>query len=1261
MEDVSSLSQPAPLVPPSPPSSPPPTPPSPPPPLLPDQPTAPDILDPARLDAFLARWSAATGTERANYQLFLTELCALLDLPPPDPAREDTQDNAYCFERRVIFQHGDGTQSQGFIDLYRRTCFVLECKQTGLDLDSRGWDKAMLRAHGQAVQYARALPASEGRPPFVVVVDVGRGLELYSEFSRSGGAYLPYPDPRSHRLRLDDLRRAEIRARLRALWLEPLSLDPSRHAARVTRAIATRLARLAVSLEQAGHAPEVTAAFLIRCLFTLFAEDVGLIKTGGFTELLHSIRDDPAQFVPLTEHLWREMNTGAAFSVILRERVLRFNGGLFATGQALPLTVEQLDLLLDAGRADWRQVEPAIFGTLLERALDPVERHALGAHYTPRAYVERLVLPTVIAPLREEWTAVHSATFSLHEQGKDAEAIKLVNAFQVRLATVRVLDPACGSGNFLYVTLEHLKRLEGEVLDTLESLGQRQLLMAMEGVSVDPHQLLGLEVNPRAAAIAETVLWIGYLQWHFRTYGNVQPPEPVIRDFRNIECRDAVLAYDGVDWITDDAGQAVTRWDGRTYKRHPVTGESVPDETAQVPLERYRHPRPAAWPAADFVVGNPPFIGNKRMRLALGDGYVEALRGAWPEVPGSADFVMYWWHKAAELARTGRISRFGFITTNSLTQSFNRQVVEKHLTAKEPLSLTFAIPDHPWVDASEGAAVRIAMSVGIPGSSSGLLAKVTREENGSNEGMTVTVDERFGLIHPDLTIGARAASAVRLEANRSLCFQGMNLVGRGFRITSEDAQNLGYSPNNLPEVIKPHRNARDMMQGGGDVLVIDLFGYSAEKARIDHPSLYQHLLDRVKPERDHNKDAQRRRDWWLFGRSNAALRYAWIGLDRIILTPETAKHRVFAFQKLPFCPDHKLYAICSDDAFVLGVLSSRVHCVWALRAGGRLGFGNDPTWTNTTCFLPFSFPDPAEPLKARIRHLAEELDAHRKARQALHPGLTLTGMYNVLAQLRRGEPLSAKERQIHEQGLVSVLRQLHDELDAAVLAAYGWEDLLPALMAQEQARGKALSQEQGQGWSPGPTKTQVQAQNQTPAKGQDQDQGQAEEEGQGAGGELIEESEAAEGGIRSAHIGPHEALARGEAPAWTVEEEILTRLVALNAERAAEERRGLVRWLRPEFQNPNQGRSADTQTQAEVEPTAIAPTAGGAKAEWPKTLPEQFQALRTALAAYPGPVSPAGLAQGFSRVSRPRVAELLDTLVTLGHARRLADGRYLPG
>ncbi|TQV62911.1 MAG: class I SAM-dependent DNA methyltransferase, partial [Halothiobacillaceae bacterium] len=726
------------------------------------------------LDAFITRWRAASGTERANYQLFLTELGELLGLPRPDPASDDTRDNTYVFERRVDIRNADGSSNRGFIDLYRRGSFVLEAKQTGRDLDSDGWDRAMLRAHAQADQYARALPASEGRPPFIVVVDVGRSIELYAEFTRSGSTYVPFPDPAHHRIRLDDLRDEAIRERLRLLWLDPLKLDPSREAARVTRAIADQLARLAKSLEAAGHAPQRVAHFLMRALFTMFAEDVGLLPRidgkGAFTSLLEDLSDKPAAFAPALEALWHAMNHGG-FDPRLMERIRRFNGGLFSEPDVIPLTRDQIDLLLQAARADWRHVEPAIFGTLLERALDTHERHKLGAHYTPRAYVERLVLPTLIEPLRRDWQTVQVAALALRAQDRPDKALEEVRRFHHQLCHTRVLDPACGSGNFLYVALEHMKRLEGEVLNLLADLGETQGLLDMAGVTVDPHQFLGLEINPRAAAIAEMVLWIGYLQWHHRIHKSLADlPDPILRDFHNIEHRDALIEYDGVEYVTDEAGRPLTRWDGHSKKTSPVTGEEIPDETARVPIERYIEPRKATWPEADFIVGNPPFIGASTMRRALGDGYVEAVRATWPEVPESADFVMHWWHIAADTVRAGQARQFGFITTNSIKQTFNRRVVEAHLSPSpqpsptrgegaKPLALAYAIPDHPWVDAADGAAVRIAMTVGFlpsplagegPGErgvNEGTLLTVTSERETGEDAHAVTLARREGLLH----------------------------------------------------------------------------------------------------------------------------------------------------------------------------------------------------------------------------------------------------------------------------------------------------------------------------------------------------------------------------------------------------------------------------------------------------------------------------------------------------------------------------------
>ncbi len=517
------------------------------------------MASPDLVASFIARWSKAEAAERANYALFLTQLCDVLEVPAPDPAGPDAAENAYVFERAVTFHHRGGKTSAGRIDLYKRGCFVCECKQYAVEdgedqalaravgaksaaakkgkiaRGSEAWDRAMIEAHGQAERYARSLPAAEDPPPFLLIVDVGHVIELYADFTQKGKAYLPFPDARAHRIRLADLAHEDVRAKLRTIWLDPRSLDPAKVTALVTREVAVHLAELAKSFEK-KHAPATVASFLSRCLFCMFAEDIELLPRHSFSQLLESVKGDPGAAVPLLQQLFAEMNTGK-FSVILRQKILHFNGGLFAEATALPLNSTQLKLLMEAAKLEWRHVEPAIFGTLLERALNPAERHKLGAHYTPRAYVERLVLPTLVEPLRDEWTAVKTASVALATRGDLKAAIKESRAFHHRLCAVRVLDPACGSGNFLYVALEHLKRLEGEVLQLIESFGENMRL-DLGGETVDPHQFLGIEVNPRAATVAELVLWIGHLQWHHRNRGATEWPEPVLHAFGNIECRD---------------------------------------------------------------------------------------------------------------------------------------------------------------------------------------------------------------------------------------------------------------------------------------------------------------------------------------------------------------------------------------------------------------------------------------------------------------------------------------------------------------------------------------------------------------------------------------------------------------------------------------------------------------------------------------------------------------------------------------------------
>jgi len=1019
------------------------------------------------VDEFIILWSNSEPSERANAQLFLTQLCDQISVPPPDP-------------RPGSGYHFEWSETEGRADLYKRGCLMLEAKQfrpatpvpTKLQraadsivgkkkkssLPIRGtdaWHEAMVKARKQAEQYIHNLPATEPNPPFLIVVDVGGVFEIFADFTQAGRAYLPFPDPLGFRFELEDLHREDIRERLRLIWTDPSKLDPSLRAAEVTREVSSHLALLASSLESAGHTPKAVAEFLTRCLFCMFAEDVGLLPERSFTELLKSIPNDGSGFMPRLSQLFREMNTGTGkeVSIILLKKLLCFNGGLFADDTVLPVNSQQLTLLRNAASKDWKNVEPAIFGTLLERALNPTERHQLGSHFTPRAYVERLVMPTVIEPLRAEWENVRTAAVIHARSGNSGKAISELRDFHHHLCSVRVLDPACGSGNFLYVTLEFMKRLEGEVLDELQRFGDKELTLEMQHFAVDPHQFLGLEVTPRAVAITELVLWIGYLQWHFRTRGKTMPSEPVLKKFLNIECRDAVLAYDGNPQPKrDDNGNIVTVWDRRSMKTDLVTGREVPDDSRRVPLLTYTNPRPAEWPAADYIVGNPPFIGATKMRGSLGDGYAETLRAVYPEVPESANFVMYWWHKAAEYVRAGKAKRFGLITTNALRQTFNCRVVQTQLDSKPPLSLVFAIPDHPWVDTTDGAAVRIAMTVGAAGKHSGELLKAVTEETQPDGSVKVTFATQHGRISHDLTLSSDAPHLTRLEANRDMSLRGMCLVGKGFMVTHAEATRLGLGTiDGIDKIIRPYINGKDVTQTTRGILAVDFFGFTADDARRSFPTAFQRVITRVKPERDLNPRKSRRLNWWLFGETNPKFRSAASGLTRYVATSMTAKHRTFTFLTVDSIPDQGLIAFPLEDAFFLGVLSSHIHIVFTLAEGGTLE--DRPRYNNSRCFDPFPFPICGEAEKERIRKLAEELDAHRKRVQAQHAGLTLTAMYNVLEKLRANKPLTSKDKQIHEAGLVSVLRQLHDDLDAAVSAAYGW----PATLTDAEIKDRLVT------------------------------------------------------------------------------------------------------------------------------------------------------------------------------------------------------------
>ena len=886
--------------------------------------------DSQRVEIFLKKWKGSQGNERANYQGFFLELCDALTVERPLPKGSMAND-PYCFDKDIKIFNKDGVTTN-FADFYKEGHFLIEAKQGG-NAAKRGtakrgtktYDIAMEKAFYQAQSYTPFLPS---KPPFLITCDIGSHFEIWMSFSGNYGGY-----GAREKINLDQLLDEKVFNRFVFIFNDPQSLNPEKYRARVTREVADTLAKLARWLEQQGYEPKEVANFLMRCIFTMFAEDVKLLKGEVFTKALKERwLVEPKTFKTQIEKLWKVMNTGGEFNF---DEIPQFNGSFFAHATAFDLPKEQLEVLSEAANKDWTEVEPAIFGTLLERALDSKERKSLGAHYTPRSYVERLVRPVVIEPLRSEWLLVESEVdrfLTLKEKQQKPTKTQIekaeneIRVFLEKLQQIRILDPACGSGNFLYVTLDLLKTLEQEVqMRLLDVLGKVTTNLLEEfdprlagRKQINPAQFLGIEINPRAAAIAELVIWIGYLQWHFKRYGSTPPPEPILQDFHNIEFRDAVLDYDGKELDIDTkTGQVKTRWGGKMIK-HPVTGEDVPDSSDQIPIYRYLNPRPAQWPDADYIVSNPPFIGNKRMRDRLGDGYVEAQRKVYQDIPDTVDFVMYWWYHSAKLVVEDKLESFGLITTNSITQTFNRKVLVKYLVGKSPISLTFAIPDHPWIDTTDGAAVRIAMTVVKSGKHEGVLGKVVKEVE-SDDGVTI-VDLAIskGFINVDLSVGVDVVSASKLTANSRLSGQGVIVLGEGFHLNEAEYLKLIQQELTGIHLVKRYRNGRDITDKSRDLKIIDLYGLN-ESQVMQYPYIYQRIYELVRPKRLEMKDKARREQWWLFGRSNQEIRNAINGLERYIVSCRTAKHRVFIFVENDILPDAKLIAFGLDDAFYLGV------------------------------------------------------------------------------------------------------------------------------------------------------------------------------------------------------------------------------------------------------------------------------------------------------------------------------------------------------
>ncbi len=1026
---------------------------------------------------FKKKWSRYQGKETSGYAEHFNDLCRLLGHPTPveaDPSGEDF----FCFQKGVIkdlesfdVEAGDKPK-KGFADVWKKDCFGWEYKGKHKNLDE---------AYKQLLRYRESLL----NPPLLVVCDFDRFI-IRTNFN--GTVCKP------HEFTNDQIDRPENLRILRACFENPDFLKPQLTTAQVTSDLAVQIAEIAKSLQSresveladAKSRKEVNVAqkknlriarFLNRIVFCFFAEDTGLLPKKLFTEIAKSGIDDPKLFAETLEKLFSVMATGGTFG---KDKIRHFNGHLFEESSVFELTEKELSQLADAGEADWQFIEPSIMGTLFERALEPEQRSQLGAHYTSEADIKTLVEPVLMQPFRREWAQLKGELAAVYAKGKgNAAQRERLAKFQKQLAAVTVLDPACGSGNFLYVSLQLLLGLEKEVITFAAQLG-----FAFKP-QITVSQLQAIEINPYAFELAQVSVQIGYLQWR-RDNGFDNDRTPVLQNLDGFQNEDALL----VPHFKSKA---------RTLKEAQA-GEHTGDDALKFYTER-------EWPECDVIVGNPPFLGGSEIKEELGIQYQKELWRIYEErVPGAADLCCYWFEKARERIEKGKCRRAGLLATQAIRGGANREVLKR---IKETGDIFFAESDRPWILA--GAAVNVSM-VGF--------------DNGSETGRILD-SEKVRSINVNLSTHIDITVAYQLNANSLRSFQGSQKIG-AFDIPEAVALPWLNLPNSHgrpnSDVLRPSWNGIDVTRRPGDGWIIDFGTEIPEASAALYEKPFQYILERVKPERMTNNREMYRRYWWRHGEPRIAMRAAISPLERFIATSAHAKHPTFCWLPSEILPDKALIVFALTNDFNFGVLHSKIHSIWALKQGTQLE--DRPRYTPTTCFETFPFPfadDLAEPLdnleaqlnaakhyahltlheepppyrvsKSAIRNLKSEMESHRAAIAAAAeelnelrerwlnpPEWTIEKILEFpgsadgpwsrylhkpnkegigTVRYPRLEPRDANcAAKLKERTLTKLYNErpawldlAHKKLDAAVAAAYGW----PADLSDEKILEKLLA------------------------------------------------------------------------------------------------------------------------------------------------------------------------------------------------------------
>lgn len=948
---------------------------------------------------FISKWSQSDLRERAASQSHFLDLCAMLGETAPTDA--DPKGEWYAFERGALKTGG----GDGWADVWKRGCFAWEYKSPGKDLNA---------ALKQLQYYVRSLE----NPPILIVSDMAT-IELHTNWTNTVQEV--------HALKLTDL--ADARQREKLKWAfsetEVERLKPGTTREALTKEVAQEFVALANSLRERGHAPDKVAHFVNRMVFCMFAEDVDLLPDKLFKRMLEASLDDPDSFAVNAQQLFAAMaRKGGKVGFT---QIDWFNGGVFEDDSALPLTRAEIKTALAAANRNWSNIDPSIMGTLFERGLDPGKRSQLGAHYTDPEKIMLIVNPVIVEPLTREWEAKRAEISKKIEQSQTArspaartrafnEANALKIAFIERLKNFRVLDPACGSGNFLYLALKELKNIEHRVNIECEQMGLERGFPI-----VGPECVKGIEINPFAAELARVSVWIGEIQW-MREHGFDASRNPILKPLETIECRDALLNADGSE---------------------------------------------AEWPEADVIIGNPPFLGRTFLRDGLGDEGIEAIYAAFEDkVSQEVDLVCYWVSKSWDALENGRSTRTGFVTTNSIRSGASRTVLDPIAGAG---CIYDAWPDEPWV--VDGADVRV--SIVCFGETS-----VPKKLNGR-------VVER---INADLTSrSVDLTTAQPLKQNGAVSFQGIT-KGGAFevkRITAEGWLELPVNVNGRPnaDVLSPITSGGDIVRRNELGWVIDFDHVRDIEAAAQFEAPFKYIQAHVHPIRTDPARTKReayRTNWWRFAETRPSIR-KWLDSGRpYIATPKVSRHRVFVWLPARILPDNLVIVVLRDDQTSFGLLSSKHHVLWSIAKGAWIGVGNDPTYTPTSSFETFPFPEgltpdiPAEQYASdpRAKAIAKSAARLNELREAwLNPPdlvkrvpEVVPGYPDRILPIDDNAAAILKKRTLtnlyneRQAGNVAWLDHAHRDLDAAVAAAYGWpadltdEQILERLFALNQER-----------------------------------------------------------------------------------------------------------------------------------------------------------------------------------------------------------------